>query len=130
MKKISVFLLALLYIITSSGVMINTHYCMGKLVDRTFLHYEDQNCSYCGMKEIGNKGCCENKQKFLKINKDQKTADANYRLSLFTSFELSYAFFEIPSIDVPSSLKEHLFSSSSPRGQNLPLFIRNCVFRI
>ncbi len=44
------------------------HYCMGELVDWGFSHNENKDCSKCGMKESESNGCCEDKQKLLKID--------------------------------------------------------------
>ena len=130
MKKVTVFILALLYITTSSGVTINMHYCMGKLVDLNFSHNKDQNCSNCGMKETESNGCCEDEKKFLKIDNAQKIADAAYQLPLFTSPALTNLFLEFSSVSVPSIMEEHPLNNSPSRQQGLPLFILNCVFRI
>lgn len=107
------------------------HYCMGELVDWDFSYSKDQNCSKCGMKEIENKGCCEDKQKFLKIDTEQIIADASFQLPFFaispalvnTSFELSFAY-------VPSLIEEHPISNAPPRSSVISVYIRNCTFLI
>ena len=91
------------------------HYCMGELVDWHFSHNKDQNCSNCGMKESESNGCCEDKQKLLKIDTEQIIADAAFQLPLFTSspalvnpsFELTFAY-------VPSLIEEHPTSNAPP----------------
>ena len=106
------------------------HYCMGKLLDWDFSHNKDKNCSNCGMKETESNGCCEDEKKFVKIDKEQKIADAAYQLPLFTSPALTNPFFEFTSVSVPSIMEEHPLNNSPSRQQDLPLFIRHCVFRI
>lgn len=128
MKRISVFILALVYITTSAGVTINMHYCMGELVEWGFFHNNDENCSKCGMKETESEGCCEDEQKVPNIDKEQKIAATSYQLPLLTSSALTDTFFELASVYV-SSLK-HPPSNAPQRWQNLPLFILNGVFRI
>ena len=130
MKKIIVFILALIYITTSSGVAVNMHYCMGKFLTWDFSHYEDQYCSNCGMKETKSKGCCQNEQKILKVEDDQNTAADFNQLPLFSSPAFTTAFFECSFIK--ASLLRRLRSPSHAlqRWLQLPLFILNCDFRI
>lgn len=130
MKKFLVAILALLYISTSTGATLHMHYCMGKLADWGFSHNKDEDCSNCGMKETESKGCCKDEQKFLKIDKEQKTADASFQIPPLTWAAAIHPCFELTSVYVPSLMEEHPLSNAPPRWQSLPLFIRNCVFRI
>ncbi|MEO6455806.1 MAG: hypothetical protein ABIN97_17120 [Ginsengibacter sp.] len=130
MKKFSAFILALLYITTSSGVMISKHYCMGKLVASTFSQNKDQDCSYCGMKETIGKGCCENKQKFLKINKDQKIAVTQYSVAQFKFAAINNPVLGFNVVTIPSYSLAHPFIIRFIRCQNLPLYVLNSVFLI
>ncbi len=130
MKNFAVFILALLYITTSSGVVINMHYCMGKLTDWSISQSKDVVCSNCGMKESESNGCCKDQQQFLKIDKDQKTPNTSYQLAQFASDALIHNYFELSAAHVPSLMEEHPLVKAPPRVQNLPLFIRNCVYRI
>lgn len=106
------------------------HYCMGELTELGLSHNKDEGCSNCGMKDRERNGCCKDEQQLLKIDKEQKTSNVSYQLPQFTSDALIHTSFELTSIYVPSLMEEHPFAKAPPRGQNLPLFIRNCVFRI
>lgn len=128
-KKLTVLILALLYIVTTSGVTINMHYCMGEFVQMNFSHNKDNNCSNCGMKETESKGCCENEQKILKIDKEQKVTIAA-QLPIATYYVLILTFFEITYGHFTALVKEHTHITALLRGRNLPLFIINCVLRI
>ena len=104
---------------------------MGELVDWDISHSKDQNCSGCGMKESESNGCCNDKQKLLKIDTEQKIADAAFKLLPFTlspaivntSFELTFAY-------VPSLIEEHPISNAPPRRSGIAVYIRNCTFLI
>ena len=130
MKKIVVFILAILYFITTSGVIINMHYCMGELAELGLPQSKDEECSICGMRESESNGCCKNEQQFLKIYKEQITSNVYYQLPKFTSDALIHNSFELTSVYVPSLMEEHPLAKAPLRGESLPLFIRNCVFRI
>ncbi len=106
------------------------HYCMGELIELGLSQNKDKDCSNCGMRENERNGCCKDKQQFLKIDKEQNTSNASYHFPQVTSDALFHNFFELSSIYVPSLMEEHPLIKAPPRWQNLPLFIRNCVFRI
>lgn len=103
---------------------------MGELTKLGLSHNKDKSCSNCGMRESESNGCCKDEQHLLKIDKEQKTSNASYQLPQFTSDALIHTSFELSSVYVPSLLEEHPLEKAPPRGKNLPLFIRNCVFRI
>ena len=104
---------------------------MGELVDWGFSHKEDQNCTNCGMTESESNGCCEDKQKSLTIDIEQKISDAAFQLPLFTSphalvnpaFVLTFAYF-------PALIEEHPTSNAPPRSSGIAVYIRNCTFLI
>lgn len=76
------------------------------------------------------KGCCKDEQKHISADKDQKidgqnlnlvkpdiTKDANTQIQLFPRW----------------TIQEYLaysFAHAPPFGQYVPVFVRNCVFRI
>lgn len=129
MKKITIVILAILYLTTSSGLIMNMHYCMGKLVALDFLHNKGQLCSNCGMKETDNKDCCKQEKKLLKVEKDQKSTFTSYQLPQYTNTIINN-YVEITSGYV-SSLKElHPLYDPRLRGRSLQLFIHYSVFRI
>jgi hypothetical protein len=69
MKKITVAILAVIYLAVSSGVAINVHYCMGKVASIDLMH-SNEKCGKCGMKTSG--GCCKDEFKIVKLNDSHK----------------------------------------------------------
>ncbi|MEO7766056.1 MAG: hypothetical protein ABIS01_01475, partial [Ferruginibacter sp.] len=51
MKKFIVAILALLYIITSTGAIVHLHYCMNQLADSGLVHHSSKKCPKCGMEK-------------------------------------------------------------------------------
>ena len=53
MKKLFLYLLSFIFIITSSGVMVNMHYCMGKLAgtSMSLVSNTTKKCDKCGMEK-------------------------------------------------------------------------------
>jgi hypothetical protein len=57
-------LLALIYITTTSGIVISTHYCMGEVSDVALWQKDADTCGTCGM---DNEGCCHDDQDVIKL---------------------------------------------------------------
>lgn len=98
MKKILLGILAVLYLITTSGVVVTIHYCMGKFSSAeygaTAVHY----CDKCGMKEKANKpGCCHSENKIFKV------ADSHNYVTTTVDF-----------LKIPAASPVSLFSTEQP----------------
>ena len=73
MKRYALLILATFYLLISSGVTVNVHYCMGKLASLGLLTHDSKKCSNCGM---DNSGCCKDEVKILKIQDNQNTTSS------------------------------------------------------
>ena len=132
MKKIIVTILALAYIITSTGVALQMHYCMGELAGWGMGTNKSEICSNCGMKESDEKenGCCKDKHILIKNTADQKSAEtASFIIQIF-SIALPVNFIEIQSSDFLSDNVEKPDSLTPLRSSGVAVYIRNCVFLI
>jgi hypothetical protein len=67
MKRLTAILLALIYISTTSGIVINTHYCMGKIAEIALGASGSAKCGTCGME---NEGCCHDDLQVLKLTEN------------------------------------------------------------
>ncbi|NDC76449.1 MAG: hypothetical protein EBZ67_00975 [Chitinophagia bacterium] len=65
MKRIAAICLSLVYLAMVSGVVVNTHYCMGKVASVAIGHSENDRCGDCGM---ANTGCCKDEVKVFKVS--------------------------------------------------------------
>ena len=132
MKKLLIAILALLYISTSTGTMVHMHYCMGKLADWGIGHNKSKTCGECGMEKGVEKdnGCCKDEFKFIKNDKDQKTAEVGLQMLQLLSVALPVSFIEIQSNDLLSVTEEIPVSHAPPRGSSVAVYIRNFVFLI
>lgn len=68
LKRIIILFVALLYINVSSGIGVQFHYCMGKLVSMAFGHSSDHEdaCNNCGMDSNEN-SCCKDETFTFKV---------------------------------------------------------------
>lgn len=131
MKKIIVTIFAFLYLAVSSGATVHLHYCMGKLVKWELFHKKDNGkCSKCGMAKSSSKdGCCKDENKLVKIEKDQRVAEAACSVQLF-SVAISVSFVETPVVPVLFVTKACPVSNSPPRSPLVAVYIRNCSILI
>ena len=132
MKKSIVAILALLYLSTSVGATVHLHYCMDKLVGWNLKHSKSDRCGNCGMSKTNKQkanGCCKDEYKQLKLQSDQKPT-ASYQVMQLLSVAIHPGFFEISPIDLPSVAEGNPNSHSPPGSKAVPIYIRNCVFRI
>ncbi len=119
MKKFFVLILAVLYIATSSGVVLNTHFCMGKKAVKKCL------CS----KEAEKKDCCKDEVKVVKLEHAHKASSIDYNISvpvlvLPETHSLVYA------APFSSSISEQPLANSPPNISDPGICILHCVFRI
>jgi hypothetical protein len=138
MKKIVVSILAIVYLSTSMGATVYLHYCMGRLVSWGLSEHSGKSCDFCGMQKkgtsgehvIGMKGCCHDESRQIKNNKDQKTAQEPFQVTKVTAL---VAVLPQPVWDdtvVPSPAVSRPFSHGPPLTASVPVFLRNCNFRV
>lgn len=138
MKKVLATILAIIYLSTSMGAIVHLHYCMGKLVDWGLLDHSGKDCSFCGMpnmrsaKEAGvsSKDCCHDEQRQIKMDKDQKVDQSSLEFAKIipSVAVLSYNTWTCPF--VTSSVLEQPLIKGPPLITGIPVFLRNCNFRI
>ena len=64
-KKVTIVILALLYLGLTTGVVKNLHYCMGELSKVDYGYNKHEACEKCGMTE--KEGCCDTQFKVVKV---------------------------------------------------------------
>jgi len=133
MKRTLLILLAFVYLGFSQGPTVYLHYCMGELVQMGLEHPgESGACSFCGMnKEASDReACCQEDTKSIKVDNVQKIVKSEFQ-------------FEQAPVLLPRTLIEQFLQSTPQQGiqavfsekeqpplQDIPVFIRNCTYRI
>jgi len=138
MKKVLVSILAVIYLATSMGATVHLHYCMGRLVSWGLTDHLGKSCDFCGMQKMGSSGecvvgmkdCCHEVSKQIKNGQDQKTAQEFFHL-----IKVMPAVAELPGrvwVDGPmlSPVLSLPVSHGPPLVSAVPVFLRNCTFRI
>ena len=140
MKKFLVTILALVYLSTSIGAVVQFHYCMDKLVAWNLGKQKtnEKSCGYCGMADMQgdthydsqSEGCCKNEQKLFKIEKDQKVSEPGLKLSKLTVQLPIHWPIQMKVVHMISPSIEYPLTHAPPGIENVSLYVRNCLFRI
>ncbi|WP_343531986.1 hypothetical protein [Pedobacter sp.] len=132
MKKIVFTLMAFFYLAVASGAGVQLHYCMGELVDWSLVHSQQAACDFCGMekKEASEKSCCKDVQQQAKVDQAQKANTQIYKFEqhVFVLPPLKPVMVDV--IPMVSTIAYEVSANAPPLGQQLPLFIKNCTYRI
>jgi hypothetical protein len=127
MKKFITFIVAILFLSTSSGASIRMHYCMGKLADWGFMYRDSKTCENCGMEESDTKdnGCCKDENKFVKNISEQKITESVSINFTLTILDLPLSLFSLSDIFYISSSEEYPISHAPPRNCKTPVYLLN-----
>ena len=127
MKKFLVISLACIYLAISSGVVVNLHYCMGKLAEIALAKSQSGKCGKCGME---NTGCCHDDTKIVKLQDSHQLNSIQVDIAKAEAIAPA----QVPNFDCSlmdecshSQLKNH---SPPDITDKLSLTLLNCVFRI
>lgn len=138
MKKFAAAILAVIYLSTSVGATVHLHYCMGKLFSWSLFDKDAKNCGKCGMPKYNKdnhcvsltEGCCKDTETHFQLDKDQKTTESNNVLSILTVAALPVATIILPDHFVNAHIAGYPTANAPPDPDKIPLFLRNCTFRI
>lgn len=127
MKKAAIVILALLYLITTSGVVVNVHYCMGDVASVTYGHEEPESCGKCGMTEKA--GCCHSELSMVKLD-DVHQQTIKTQESAKAIAELPVVYFQtiIAAYDSRTDFGTSYHSPPDPRVNSV--YLHTNVFRI
>ncbi len=126
MKKVTVAILAIIYLTVSSGVAMSIHYCMGKVASVDLVHTSDK-CGKCGMKTSG--GCCKDEFKIVKLSDSHKLISNDIKIySPIAVIDNSNSIFDTKLFS--SEIKSDFNNHSPPGSSGISLNILYCVFRI
>jgi hypothetical protein len=138
MKKVLVFILAIIYLSTSMGATVHLHYCMGRLVSWGLVDHSGKSCDFCGMQKkaasgksaMGMKNCCHEESKQLKNDKDQKAGSEFFQVLKVTPAVAGLSQPAWMDAVVLSPVLSRPVSHGPPLAASVPVFLRNCNFRI
>jgi len=129
MKKVTIAILATLYLLVTCGVSVNFHYCMGKLRSVDVGYSANDRCGKCGM-STKKSGCCHDQTHWFKVNDNHQGNTA------FVS--ISAPAMDIAHPEPVQSLAPIFYHLITTSGNHSPPLLRSqqdlntlyCVFRI
>lgn len=80
MKKLTVAILAFVYLAISSGIALEIHYCMGEQAGVELYGTGDDKCGRCGMTDTKT-GCCHDEYKLYKLEDSHKSVSNDISIS-------------------------------------------------
>lgn len=130
MKRLLTSIIALLYFTISTGLVMNVHYCMGKLSSVKVNQAPAETC-ICGMslKETSSKGCCKTEFTVIKLDDNHKASYASFD---FQTPEIplsrTISFLEVSTFQLADKVFADIHGP--PLLSEQDTYLRNCVFRI
>jgi hypothetical protein len=118
-KKLFISIIAVIYLVVTTGMVVNIHYCMGKISSISFSHendHKDGSCSKCGMNKTENH-CCTDDVKYVKITDAHQSAQTD--ISEAGSVSTVPVFFISLNTALQGSAKEPLSYYFSPPPKTL-----------
>ncbi len=132
MKRILVIIFTVFYFGVSQGATVYFHYCMDELVQMELSKSNPSACGFCGMttKEAKDNSCCEKEAKQFKVNDAQKIAVSNFQFEQSPVILFKSVVWEDSYVVMPLQLGKADLSNAPPPFYDVPVFIRNCTYRI
>ena len=130
MKKFLFSISFICYLAVTSGIVINSHYCMKKLVSVHLFEGRAEVCGNCGMDQHENSGCCRDEMKVVKLEQDQ-----NKHVFVHPGIASLSAPVIVPSLFMAASFmpvvsERHFQNHSPPLLSEQDTYLQNSVFRI
>ena len=129
MKKLLASISVIVYFVMTCGVIVNLHYCMGRVQSIDFYGAEKKICDKCGMSLDNTHGCCKEEVKILKLQSDQNKAHATYSfkgIDIVATTPSDFIVATINNIERTTRFNDH----SPPLLTEQDTYLQNCVFRI
>lgn len=131
MKKLLLSILTLVYLASTTGAMLEKHFCMGRVADWSFGKSTGEDCGLCGMpkNEEQDNGCCSDQESFFKVTDEQKAQACIIAPSLSPEYTLpAHPHHKVLTSQVTSG--RSTFPSTVAASPGAPRHILISVFRI
>ncbi len=133
MKKALLLLWTIFYLGTASGAIVHLHYCMGRIIGwGLFESRPGDTCPNCGMHKKPGNNCCKDVPQCLQAGKQEPVMTATSLPSLPDQLPviLPYSYSRYTATALTTRFPNARSGFRGPPGPEVPVFLRNCVFRI
>jgi len=130
MKKAVAIIALASYLLVTTGVVINYHYCMKRLASTQVFGSAKTFCGKCGMHTKKSNGCCRDEVKVMKLQTDQNSFSA-IALSIppIENIVITPSEF-IAALSYNTSEQKHFHNHSPPLLSAQDTYLQISVFRI
>jgi hypothetical protein len=116
-------ILALCYLVFTSGFTLNVHYCMGKVDSIQIGANHTDICGKCGMHTEDSKGCCKDETNIYKIEDNHNASQFQYDFAKsFTALPTTFFDFQLTSTKISKEVIPQFTDTSPP-----PLLRDRCI---
>ena len=129
MKKPVLVILSFLYLVVTSGMEVQFHYCMGRLKNTTIAGSPADRCGSCGM-EKKDSACCHDESRWGKVNDNHQPAVFTNTVPAPFSMHLPAVHYSWVNHPVHTNLVVAVSNHSPPPLITPDLNLLNGVFRI
>lgn len=128
-KRFFAAILLLTCMVTTTGFVVSTHYCMGRVDGVQLGAVKENTCSKCGMHTDNSGGCCRDEIKVVKLEQEPQQAKA-----VLPSFGVQPTVSRVPAFFTQPFLNYNrhngAFDIRPPVPDKTEVHIVHCVFRI
>ena len=128
-KKLLLSIAVCSYLIVSTGIVVNFHYCMNRLASTQLYGAKAKICGKCGMDIHLGKGCCRDEVKVVKLQTDHNKAQVTHEMAMpAVPVAVLSSFITIDFVNNDRNC--HFLNHSPPLLTEQDTYLQNCVFRI
>jgi hypothetical protein len=113
----------------SSGATVYMQFCMNRLVEVNVWDNTKKACDKCASDKHG-QDCCELKHQSLKISKSFAADQNQVLLKACIALINQRYYIQLPAKPTLSIAGTWHYSNAPPAGEDIPLYLKNCTFRI
>lgn len=118
-------MLLIIYFAFNCGLVLNSHFCGGKLISFSFSNTKNESCGICGSKKMA-KNCCKDTQTKLSTDNKQINSQTNFEISgLYFNALIPFSYFGLVSPVYPNCINHtgnfYVFETGPPK---TPIYIQ------
>jgi len=124
MKKLASIFVSLIYLVLSTGVLVNLQYCQGEIESISIITNASNCC--CGSIDFDD-GCCSNEQLLVQLDNDEQLVTNSPLFSEVFKFIETNNITEQVFIDASTEEENYSYGDLSPPPK-IPIWKTNCTF--
>lgn len=124
MRKLTAILVSITYLVLSTGLMVNLHYCQGEIESVSIIAKNSTCC--CGTMDFDD-GCCHNEQLLIQLDSDQQIVSSSVQFSVVFKFIETENYEDQFNLKASTENEVYVFRDLSPPPK-IAIWKANCAF--